>query len=287
MDALMNPPTRGPQPSLRRVACAPTGPDGLGQFESLLRDACRPAMMSRGAVLALAAIATSRRCAPGEAVLRRTQSAGSLWLLAGGTVALGVLGERGWLQRRRSIEAGSWVDAASALLSGPYLEDAVAESDVMVWELPMAQVLHRGCVHPALMRALATALATQWRQVLVGTRGLMTKDVLARCATWLIEHARTWIAADGRGVGEVGLRQRKRAVALELGTTAESFSRTLAQLRSLGLVAVHGYTIELLDLDALRRVADAQGDGRAVGARCAAVSPTWRAGSPARRSTGC
>ena len=263
MDAMTTPQTRQPHPHRRRETSAPTALKDPGHFESLLRDACRPAMMSRAAMLALAGVATARRYAAGEAILRRSQDARSLWLLAQGTVALGTLGEHGWLQRSRSVEAGGWVDAASALLGGPHLEDAVAESDaVMVWELPMAQVVHRGCVHPALMRALATALAAQLRQATEGTRGLMTKDVLARCATWLLEHSRSRTTTDGRGAGEVCLRQRKRALALQLGTTAESFSRTLRQLRSLGLVAVHGYTIELLDLAALRRVADPQLEGR-------------------------
>ncbi len=272
MDAMMTPQAREPHLNRRRESSAPTALDDQGHFESLLRDACRPAMMSRTAMLALAGVATARRYAAGEAIVRRSEDARSLWLLAKGTVALGTLGEHGWLQRSRSVEAGGWVDAASALLSGRYFEDAVADSDdVMVWELPMAQVLHRGCVHPALMRALATALAAQLRRATEDTRGLMTKDVLARCATWLIEQARTYTTVDGRGVGEVCLRQRKRAVALQLGTTAESFSRTLRQLRSMGLVAVHGYTIELLDLAALRRVADPQLEGR--GARAQRVAP--------------
>ncbi len=51
------------------------------------------------------------------------------------------------------------------------------------------------------------------------------------------------------------LQQRKRAVAQELGTTAETFSRTLAQLNRMKLIEVHGYTIALLDLDALEKLA--------------------------------
>jgi CRP-like cAMP-binding protein len=83
----------------------------------------------------------------------------------------------------------------------------------------------------------------------------MTKDVLARCATWLLDHARLDEADGGRQTGSLQLQQRKRAVAQELGTTAETFSRTLAQLSRNGLIEMHGYALRLLDVQALQRLA--------------------------------
>jgi CRP-like cAMP-binding protein len=60
----------------------------------------------------------------------------------------------------------------------------------------------------------------------------------------------------GPQTGSLQLQQRKRAVAQELGTTAETFSRTLAQLSRTGLIEVRGYSIRLLDVPALRMLAD-------------------------------
>ncbi len=228
------------------------------RFASLLAQACSPAAPSERAALALAACAIEHRHAAGKVLLSRGEPAGSLWLVASGSVALGTRGEVGMRQHSHSVEAGSWADVASAWLHGTYLEDAVCQTEAVLWELPLFAVLHCGNQHPELMAALATALAGRVSQLTEGTRSLMTKDVQARCAGWLLEHARMLPAGEGQLRGEVSLHQRKRTIALQLGTTAETFSRTLSQLSRLGLIDVHGYTIDLLDVPGLRRLAEVQ-----------------------------
>jgi CRP-like cAMP-binding protein len=154
------------------------------------------------------------------------------------------------------VQTGEWLDVASALLQGRHLEDAEAQAHTRLCRLPLAAVLDCASVYPEVMPAIAAGMAGVLASLLDATRGLMTKDVTARCATWLLAHAE--IDADGAGAptGSLRLQQRKRAVAQELGTTAETFSRTLAQLSRQGLIGVEGYVIRLLDLAALRRLAE-------------------------------
>ncbi len=236
------------------------------RLPALLMQACRPGTLSWGAAGALATLAIEHRVDAGQPVIARDASAASMWFVLSGTVSLGRRGENGAMQHRRSVEAGGWLDAASALLGGSYIEDAEAQTAAVVCELPAQAVMRAAQTHPSLLPALCSALAAEVADLIDDTRGLMTKDVLSRCATWLLEHAELERADDGRRVGTLRLQQRKRAVAQQLGTTAETFSRTLRQLSKLGLIDVQGYSILLHDIDGLQRLADpAKAKGQAAG----------------------
>jgi CRP-like cAMP-binding protein len=209
----------------------------------------------------LADLARQRHCMAGAVVARRGHVADDVWLLGSGCVALGALGASGELDHVRAVHSEGWLDLAGALLEGGvYLEDIVCETDAELWQLP-ADAL-RACWRrqPILLQVLAGSLARQVRQLTVEARELMTKDALSRCAGWLLEHALPQPAlAQGTGrsveAAEVELRQRKRSIALQLGTTPETFSRMLSQLRSRGLIEVKGYHIVLLNLPGLRALA--------------------------------
>jgi len=226
----------------------------FGLPAALLQRAFEPGELSEAAACALSGVATERRVRAGDAVLSRDAAAEALWLVVQGSVALGRSCTAGFHQRH-SVSAGEWLDLGSALLGGRHLEDAQAQTDAVLWQLPLADLRRCAAHHRSVMSALAAALASQVSSLVERTRGLMTKDVRGRCATWLLSHAER-AQADHRIVSRFNLQQRKRAVAQQIGTTAETFSRTLRQLSQDGLIAVEGYAITLLDVDALRRLAE-------------------------------
>src|SRR5437867_2671198 len=119
-------------------------------METLLEQACRPAILERGDAQALTALARTRRIEAGQQVLSRNEPAASLWLVASGRVALGTRGTAGLLQHRCSVEGGQWLDLASALAGGGYAEDAVAETAAVLWELPLQAVLDASLTRPRL-----------------------------------------------------------------------------------------------------------------------------------------
>lgn len=224
-------------------------------LDALVERACRPAPIDPADAAVLADLGQEHRVMPGTLVLRRGDVAGGLWLVAQGRVALGLRGPQGMRQHRVTVEGGQWLDLASALLESRYPEDAVAETPATLWEFPIAAVQRAGMAHPSVMRALAARLAAGVHELIGGTRDLMMKDVQARCASWLLEHAVLEPPAEGRQIGVLRLQERKRAIALQLGTTAETFSRTLRELSRMGLIDVQGYSIALLDVDTLRSLA--------------------------------
>lgn len=247
--ALMHIPSGATRPSSARPRRACVAP----AEEAALIQACQPGVLDARSASALAAVARERRFGAGEVVLLRGQPATALWLVQTGRVALGTRGPAGLLQQRTAVGAAAWLDLASGLLGGAHAEDAIADSDSVLWELPVNAVLRCAPLHADLMQALAVRLAGSVHELIDGTRDLVMKDVLARCATWLLEHAE--LDAGGTG-GTLQLQQRKRAVALELGTTAETFSRTLRELSRRGLISVHGYAISVLDAPGLRALAE-------------------------------
>lgn len=236
-----------------RAGLRPAG--AAERLPAQLMNACRPAALGWSAALDLAACAREHRFAAGQPVLDRGAKAGSLWFVASGSVALGRRACPGTLQQRRAVEAGQWLDVASAMLGAGHLEDADAQSEALVVELPLGDVQHCALSHTSVMPALAAAMAVEMAALIEGTRDLMTKDVLGRCAGWLLEHAELERDEQGRLAGSLRLKQRKRALAQQLGTTAETFSRTLRQLSRMGLVEVKGYDLRLPDVQGLRQLA--------------------------------
>jgi CRP/FNR family transcriptional regulator len=83
-------------------------------------------------------------------------------------------------------------------------------------------------------------------RVLVGMLDDLTlKDVETRLLNWLVKHGRH---APG---GVIKLSGTKRELAAELGTSSETFSRTLARLRGEKLITVSARAITVLAAPAL------------------------------------
>jgi CRP-like cAMP-binding protein len=79
---------------------------------------------------------------------------------------------------------------------------------------------------------------------------LTLKDVETRLANWLVKRCPK--AATGEVKVELG--RTKRVLASELGTTAETLSRTLAIFRDNGLIAVRGAVVLVQEPEKLRQL---------------------------------
>jgi len=100
---------------------------------------------------------------------------------------------------------------------------------------------------------------SQHLRVLVGMLDDLTlKDVETRLANWLVKRCPQPPASNS---AVIRLSATKRVLAAELGTTAETLSRTLAQFRDLGLLTVKGASLTVsnparLDSWLQRRLSD-------------------------------
>lgn len=229
---------------------------------ALLQASFGPARVTREAAQALAQLAREHALDGARVVFERCEPAVAMWLVVSGQVALGTLREGRLAQQTRLVEPGQWLDAASAWLDGHPMEDALTLGPALLWSFDVEAVQECCVDHPSLAEGLIRLLAVRVRSLTEGTLGLMLKDAEARCATWLLEHAEPRPGGEGGKTATVALRERKRAIASQLAVTPETFSRVLRQLRERQVIDVAGYTVRVLDVDALRRAA-----GAPVGAR--------------------
>lgn len=197
--------------------------------------------------------ASPRHAAAGDLLAARfTVPQHALYLQTGRVVA-GLL-QRGSLRQRLVVfEGPCWLDAASALLGEPSACDWVAETAVALQAMPATALRRWHAQLPAPAARLLSDMALAQRRQTEATLALLVQDAEARCAQWLLQHARR--ADDGR-VG-IELQQRKRTIAAQLGMAPETFSRVLRHLRERGLVLQSGARLLLPDPDGLQQIAAA------------------------------
>ncbi len=171
--------------------------------------------------------------------------------------------ESGSLRVSRLLASGdeavlAVMDAPSALGELALLDGAprdatvTAQRDVTVRLIPrmvFMDVLRR---EPAAMEGLLRALAALVRHGNARHADMIGLDVPGRLAKWLLRQA------GGSGDGEiaagavVALRSSQGELAAELGTTRSTLNRALRGFESLGLIAVDGTQVTVLEPNRLR-----------------------------------
>lgn len=214
---------------------------------ALLFEGCMPGAAE---LRPLDAHSVERHLSQGELVFSRRQRAAHLVAVISGSAGLGLARDGCPFHLQRSVHGPQWLDLSSAWLDGPYRQDAVALSELRLVELPLAGLRDVLTREPALAERLLVSLARTVQGLTGLTHDLMHRDAEHRLAVWLCQHCQCSAAEV-----IVPLRERKRDIAAQLAITPETLSRLLRQLQRKGLIAVHGYTVQVLDLPALQALA--------------------------------
>ena len=178
-----------------------------------------------------------------------------MWVsyLESGRVALGVMDGDAMEHQLGAVEGPCWLEATSAVLNLPHVVDAVAETEVSVRRVPVAEFRRSLTDMPPSAQNVLHDVAMAHRQQTELAVSRLAKDAESRCAEWLLRHAHT----GEKGVMAVLLLERKRAIAAQLGIAPETLSRVLRHLRDRSLISGSGRILNLLDPTGLRSLAGA------------------------------
>jgi CRP-like cAMP-binding protein len=271
-DARTDPPAlREDRPALGLEACAEPGarlplrPAHAAKPDARLWNELlgSPALSSLE-LAALSALARPRVVSQGAQVFAQHEAAQSLVLVCEGDAALGWRDAEGEFRIERPVRGPGWLDQSAAWIGATHAIDARAISSLVVVDLPRDEVQALLVTHPQLAQRLIASLAREVHALAVSTHGLMHKDAPARFAQWLVQHCQV----DGVTVpsptagqlrqGVVRIGERKRDIASQLAVTPETLSRLMRSLTRQGLINVAGYTVNVVDLDGLQRIAEGQ-----------------------------
>ena len=218
------------------------------------------AVLSTEEVDELARMAQVHSVVAGQCVFSRTGVATTLVALHSGDVALGFRTADGVFRTERIVRGTAWLDPGSAWLAGPRALDAQALGAAAVVELPCDLLEARLAEHPDLAHRLIQALAREVQALTVNTHELMHKDAPARLAQWLFQRCEPLEGVAGAaGQAVVTLHERKRDLASQLAITPETLSRLMRSFMRQGVIEVSGYSVRVIDPQALGRLAQAEG----------------------------
>ncbi|MBX9873182.1 MAG: Crp/Fnr family transcriptional regulator [Burkholderiaceae bacterium] len=196
--------------------------------------------------------AERRHVAAGTVLLKRGSTPSAVLHMESGRVALGLLEGEALAHQLGEVQGPFWLEATAAVLGLPSAVDAVAETEVVLRRIPQARFRQSLAALPAAARNVLhdVALAHRHQTELAVSR--LAKDAEARCAEWLLRHAKP---AGEKGALAVPLEQRKRLIAAQLGIAPETLSRVLRQLRERSLISGTGRLLQVTDPGGLRALA--------------------------------
>ncbi|MEY3611045.1 MAG: Transcriptional activator protein Anr [Pseudomonadota bacterium] len=189
---------------------------------------------------------------PGTVLLHRGDALEHIVRVLQGRVVLGVLVDDQMVHQLGVLEGPLWLEAASGLLGLPHAVDAVAETEVHVQYMPVADFVAEVQALPEASQKLLMDMARSQRQQTEMAVSRLAKDADARCAEWLLRHAQPDELVGGLAVK---LTERKRTIAAQLGIAPETFSRVLRHLRDRQLISGGGRVLGLPNPQALRELA--------------------------------
>jgi CRP-like cAMP-binding protein len=190
--------------------------------------------------------------AAGSVLLSRGNAVDRVVHVVQGRVLLGVMVDGQMAHQLGVVEGPFWLEAASALLGLPHVVDALAETDVQLRFVSVPEFLAQVKSLPKTSQNLLRDMAQSQRQQTELGVSRLAKDADARCAEWLLRHAKPDELLGGLAVK---LTERKRTIAAQLGMAPETFSRVLRHLRDRQLIIGGGRILGLPNPQALQELA--------------------------------
>ena len=191
----------------------------------------------------IADVTAGRSLAKGEYLFHEGDPAQGFYIVQRGAVNIHRVTAAGKEQTIHVFRTGdSFAEVALAAPTG-YPAEARAQEATQVLLVQKAGILALLRQRPELALRMLGSMSSHLRVLVGQIEDLTVKDVETRLANWLDKrcpdrHSETAVTVE--------LTMTKRALAAELGTVSETFSRTLAKFRAQKLLTVKGKTMIVL-----------------------------------------
>lgn len=191
-------------------------------------------------VEAVAELVSICSLARGEYLFHEGAPSTGFYLVQKGAINVHRVNAAGREQVIHVFRAGETFAEATLATESGYPADARALEASQVLLIQKAGFIALLKSRPEIALRILAVMSAHLRVLVGQIDDLMLKDVETRLANWLLKRCPTSLGTDPV---EIALKGTKRALAAELGTVSETFSRTLAKLRVQGLVSVKGLVI--------------------------------------------
>jgi CRP-like cAMP-binding protein len=206
---------------------------------------------------ALLAAAQRRALAAGERLFSRGDPPDGLYALVDGSLCAGGVTDAGKEVVLALLEPPAWFGEISVFDHSPRTHDATAQTAATVLHVPQRPLEALLDAAPGRWRALGVLMAGRLRLTFGALEDAAALPLPARLARRLLVTAGAHGEWTDRARRVVELRQEQ--LATMLGTSRQTLNGALKDLEARGAVRVAYGQVELLDLDALRRLAGWQG----------------------------
>ncbi len=188
----------------------------------------------------IAAVTVAKPLAKGEYLFHEGDPASGFYVVQQGAVNVHRVTAAGKEQVIHIFRTGdSFAEVALATPTG-YPADARALESSQVLLVQKAGILALLKHQPELALRMLGSMSSHLRVLVGQLEDLTVKDVETRLANWLVKRCPN---PKSETPVNIELTMAKGVLAAELGTVRETFSRTLAKLRELKLLAVKGKTV--------------------------------------------
>ena len=201
---------------------------------------------------ALEEIVSIRQANKGEVLFLQGDPATGFYMLLSGSIRVYKASPEGKEYTLHYIQSGQMFAEAAVFKGKTFPANAVATAESTVAFFPKERFVRLIGDSPQMSLKMIAALSGFVREFNQQIEDLSLKEVPARLASHLLRKAKQFSS------NQVTLDITKTELARSLGTISETLSRNLRKLRDLGVVAVDGKNITILDPERLRAVADGE-----------------------------
>ena len=207
--------------------------------------------LSAGQLEALSKVVLSRSIASGDVLFLQDDKADGFYILADGGLQVYRTGMDGRRQILHVFEKpGDVCGEVAVFEGGTYPAAAEAVRDSIVFYVPRDAFLRLTKAQPEILLAMLAVLSRRLRRFVGLIDDLSLKDVGTRLAQYLITQA------EAVNANRITLSMTKGMLASQLGTIAETVSRTLRKMQEQGLIVVEGRQITIKQREELEEVAE-------------------------------